>query len=195
MERQTDVWEGMVAPLRRYMRGRVRDEHLADDLVQEVLLKAQKALPTAPTDEKLAAWLFHIARNTVIDHYRSRRVSRGNVALEQLEDVPSPAAELEAMSGLTACLRPMIQRLPEPYGEALELTEYEGLTQQALAERLGISVSGAKSRVQRGREKLKAMLLDCCRFEQGTGGSILDVERTERSDAYCDGDSMGRKCP
>jgi RNA polymerase sigma-70 factor (ECF subfamily) len=85
----------------------------------------------------------------------------------------------------------MIERLPQPYREALELTEYDGLTQQALAERLGISVSGAKSRVQRGREKLKGMLLDCCRVEHRTGGGITDVERTERSDAYCGADPNG----
>lgn len=160
-----------------------------------MLLKAQKGLATAPTDDRLAAWMFQIARNTVIDYYRSRRSSGAHVALENVEDVPSPTAEVEATTGLTACLRPMIQRLPEPYREALELTEYERLTQQAFAERLGISVSGAKSRVQRGREKLKAMLLDCCRIEQRTDGGIVGVERTERSDAYCDGDPTGGECP
>jgi RNA polymerase sigma-70 factor, ECF subfamily len=196
MATRTDVWEGMLAALRRYMRRRVRDEHLVDDLAQDVLLKAQKGLATAPTDDKLAAWMFQIARNTVIDFYRSRRSdAAAHRAPEPVEDVLSPEAETEAASALTGCLRPMIQRLPEPYREALELTEYEGLTQQALAERLGISISGAKSRVQRGREKLKGMLLDCCRIEHRTGRGVVDVERTERSDSYCDDeDPTGDVC-
>jgi RNA polymerase sigma-70 factor (ECF subfamily) len=56
----------------------------------------------------------------------------------------------------------IVDRLPEPYRQALTLTAFEGLTQEQLAKRLGISLSGAKSRVQRGREQLKRMLLDFC---------------------------------
>jgi RNA polymerase sigma-70 factor (ECF subfamily) len=55
--------------------------------------------------------------------------------------------------------------LPEPYSQALILTEYEGLSQKEMAERLGISFSGAKSRVQRARRKLRDLLLQCCHFE------------------------------
>jgi RNA polymerase sigma-70 factor, ECF subfamily len=180
----------IVGPLRRLFRRRVRDEHLAEDLAQEVLLKAQKGLATAPAKDKLAAWMFQIARNVVIDFYRSSR-GREQVVPDAGE-APAPTEEVEATAALMACLRPMIERLPQPYREAMELTEYDGLTQPALAERLGISVSGAKSRVQRGREKLKGMLLDCCRIEQRTGGGIVDVERTERSDTYCGRDDSAR---
>ena len=70
----------------------------------------------------------------------------------------------------------MVESLPADYREALILTEYEGLTQRALAERLGLSFSGAKSRVQRAREKLKAMLLDCCHFEFDRFGKIIDYQ-------------------
>jgi RNA polymerase sigma-70 factor (ECF subfamily) len=186
MDTGTDIWANLSETVRRYMRRRVRDQHLADDLAQDVMLKAQVGLATAPTDDRLGAWMILIARNTVIDFYRSSR-SRGHVALEQVDEPPSPEAESEATSCLTACLRPMVERLPEPHREAMELTEYEGLTQTALADRLGISVSGAKSRVQRGREKLKAMLLDCCRIEVARGGRVTDCERTERSGDYCGG--------
>ena len=61
--------------------------------------------------------------------------------------------------------RRIIDRLPEPYREALVMTAFEGLAQEDLAKRLGISVSAAKSRVQRGREQLKEMLLDFCDSE------------------------------
>jgi RNA polymerase sigma-70 factor, ECF subfamily len=186
MRTESDIWVNMVEPVRRFIRRRVRDEHLVDDLAQDVMLKAQIGLATAPTDDKLAAWMFQIARNTVIDFYRSPR-SRGHVALEQVDEPLSAEAESEIAASLTGCLRPMIERLPEPYREAMKLTEYEGVSQQALSKRLGLSVSGAKSRVQRGREKLKAMLLDCCRIEVTPAGQVADCERTSRSDGYCGG--------
>jgi RNA polymerase sigma-70 factor (ECF subfamily) len=81
----------------------------------------------------------------------------------------------------------MVERLPQPYREAVELAEFEGLTQRALADRLGISLSGAKSRVQRAREQLRTMLLDCCRIETDARGGVVDCQRTERSDGYCGG--------
>jgi RNA polymerase sigma-70 factor (ECF subfamily) len=70
----------------------------------------------------------------------------------------------------------MVNALPEPYREALYLTEYQGLSQRELAARLGISLSGAKSRVQRAREKLKQLLLDCCHFEFDRLGRIIDYQ-------------------
>ena len=178
----------MAEPIRRFIGRRVRDPHAADDLAQDVMVKVRSALATAPVSDRVAAWMFRIARNTVTDYYRSTR-GRGHVPLE---DVTEPAAgeaeaEAEAACGLAACLRPIVAGLPGPYREAVELTELEGLTQTALAERLGISVSGAKSRVQRGRERVKAMLLDCCRIEVGRGGGLTGCERTARSGDYCGG--------
>ena len=84
--------------------------------------------------------------------------------------------ELEHAEPLREAFRKMIFSLPEPYRQALVLTEFEGLTQKELASRLGISLSGAKSRVQRGREKLKQDLLECCRFEFDRRGKVIECE-------------------
>ena len=70
----------------------------------------------------------------------------------------------------------MIEGLPDAYREAIVLTEFEGLTQKELADRLGISLSGAKSRVQRARGQLKQMLLGCCQFEFDRRGGIIDCK-------------------
>jgi RNA polymerase sigma-70 factor (ECF subfamily) len=74
----------------------------------------------------------------------------------------------------------LISTLPAPYRDALVLTEFEGLTQKEMAERLGISLSGAKSRVQRGREQLKRMLLERCQFEFDRLGRIIDCKPRTR---------------
>ena len=68
----------------------------------------------------------------------------------------------------------MIAALPDPYREALILSEYQGLSQKDVADRLGISLSGAKSRVQRARRQLREMFLACCHFEMDRRGRILD---------------------
>jgi RNA polymerase sigma-70 factor (ECF subfamily) len=184
MNADAQVWADLTDRVGRYMRGRVSDEHTAADLAQDVMLKARAALSSAPPDDKLAAWLFHIARNTLTDHYRSPR-NRGHVALDDAQEPSAPAIEADVLRDLTACLRPMIEKLDAPDREALELAELGGLTQQALAERLGISLSGAKSRVQRARAKLKALLLDCCHIEVSPRGGVTDVTRTTRSADYC----------
>jgi RNA polymerase sigma-70 factor (ECF subfamily) len=82
----------------------------------------------------------------------------------------------DVVSELIPCIQEMIDDLPADYRQALILTEYEGLTQKELAQRLGISLSGAKSRVQRAREKLKIMLLNCCHFEFDRLGRVVDYE-------------------
>jgi RNA polymerase sigma-70 factor (ECF subfamily) len=84
--------------------------------------------------------------------------------------------ESAVLDDLKTAFRRMIHSLPEPYREAVVLTDLEGLTQKELAGRLSISLSGAKSRVQRGRQKLKEMLLDCCRFEFDRRGGVVDCE-------------------
>jgi RNA polymerase sigma-70 factor, ECF subfamily len=190
-----EQWASMAGRIRRFMGRRVRDAHVAEDLAQDVMLKARAALlagakqgdDSGEEDEAdLAAWVFRIARNTLTDYYRSPR-SRDRVpAAGGLEPAyVADDGEPDATRELSACLRPMVVRLSQPYREAVELTEFGGLSQVALAERLGISVSGVKSRVQRGRQQLKAMLLDCCRVETDRGGRPITCDRTPRSDRYC----------
>ena len=75
---------------------------------------------------------------------------------------------------LAPCLTPLIARLPEPYREAVRLVEIDGLPQRDLSERFAVSLSGAKSRVQRGRDKLKDLLLHCCQVELDKRGNVMD---------------------
>ena len=165
------VWTDVAAKLRGYIRVRIRDHATAEDILQDVFLKAHTRIAQLKSPEKLEGWLFLIARNAVADHYRKSKSHE-----ELPADMPrqAPEVEIECAEQVRAAFRRMITELPAPYGEALMLTEFEGLTQKQLAQRLGISLSGAKSRVQRGREKLKESLLDCCRFEFDRRGQIID---------------------
>ena len=175
------VWTDVASKLRGYIRTRVRDHAAAEDILQDVFVKAHSRIAQLKSPEKPEGGLFLIARNAVSDHYRKSKQHE-----ELSEDLVMETQAVDSESGcqLRAAFRRMIEELPKPYGEALTLTEFKGLTQKQLAERLGISLSGAKSRVQRGREKLKETLLDCCRFEFDRRGQIIDC--TPKRDDCCD---------
>jgi RNA polymerase sigma-70 factor (ECF subfamily) len=177
------IWNQFATRLGIFIRGRVTDIAAAEDILQETFVKIQKRLGQLRDAGKLEGWVYQIARNAIMDHYRKRRET---VALpESLAAETAPISDRER-EGLQAAFHGMIEALPPPYREAIELTSFGGLTQQELADRLGISLSGAKSRVQRGRAMLKEMLLECCRFEFDRRGGILECEpRTEASCPDC----------
>lgn len=166
------IWNEFAVKLGQFIRARVADHSTAEDILQDVFVKIQGRLDKLEDPAKLQGWLYQITRNAITDHYRTRKETT-----QVPESLPTEAPEDDAeMEGLKAAFRRMIYSLPEPYRDAVVLTEFEGLTQKQLAERLGISLSGAKSRVQRGREQLKQMLFDCCRFEFDRRGKVIDCE-------------------
>lgn len=168
------IWSAFADPLRRFIRRRVADEADVDDLLQIVFAKIHSGIGALADGKRLPAWIFQIARRTVIDHFRRRG------SMPELTDLPDELADDQeppaALSELADCVRPMIDRLPEPYRQALTLTDLEGLTQRELADALKLSLSGAKSRVQRGREQLKSLLLACCHLEFDRRGGVADFE-------------------
>jgi RNA polymerase sigma-70 factor (ECF subfamily) len=170
------VWKAYHVPLRQFIRAQVRDEQQTDDLLQEVFLKIHAHLDTVRAPEKVGNWLYQIARHAITDHYRLQQSKTTIPLSDELAErlaIPEEAKENEAVQRLLPHLLPLVQRLPRRYRQALLLTEVEGLTQKALAEQLGLSFSGAKSRVQRARDQLR-QLLGCCHFAFDRRGHIID---------------------
>ena len=178
------IWDEFTAQLRRFISGRVRGEADVEDVLQEVFIKIHRGLERLEDPSKLHAWVYQITRNAIIDHYR-----QGEQDVEVPSELPDRIAEEGDCEGAEAevatWLRPMAEDLPEKYREALLLTDIEGLTQKELAERLDISLSGAKSRVQRAREKLKEVLLECCHLEVDRRGRVVDWESRQEDCRYC----------
>ena len=162
------AWSDLHARLRAFVARRVPDPHAADDIAQEILVRVHQRMGDLRDTERLDAWAYRIARNAIADHYRARGVSRETPAGDRLEDtIAAPLTDDDddgdrVRAEMAACLSPMAKRLPDPYREAIELTDLGPLTQTAAAERLQLSVPGMKARVQRGRQKLRDMLLECC---------------------------------
>lgn len=136
--------------------------------------------------DKIHAWVYTIARNAIIDFYRAQRFEKNNSELS--EDIPDESEDLDVPTTseeMAQCLKVMVKYLPEKYKEAIILTEFQNLTQKELSERLGLSVPGAKSRVQRARIKLKEMLLGCCHLEFDHQGNVIDYENKNNGCKFC----------
>ena len=184
-----NIWETFHAGLRHFILQRIPDEQSADDVLQETFLKIHTRIASLRDEDKLQSWMYQIARNAIADYYRQQKAT---VELPEALPVPDePVFEDEVIKDLIPGVKAMVESLPATYREALILTEYEGLTQRELAQRLGLSFSGAKSRVQRAREKLKTMLLDCCHFQFDRLGKIIDYAP---NCACCTSDGCGEEC-
>jgi RNA polymerase sigma-70 factor, ECF subfamily len=178
------IWDEFTAQLRRFISGRVSGEADVEDILQEVFIKIHRGLDRLGDHSRLHAWVYQITRNAITDHYR--KGGRGVEATGELQDRIAEDEDPEgAEAEVATCLRPMAEELPEKYREALLLTDIEGLTQKELAARLDISLSGAKSRVQRAREKLKGVLLECCHLEVDRRGRVVDWESRQADCRYC----------
>lgn len=169
------VWQGFHAPLLRFIRKRVPDEQAAEDLLQDVFLKIHQQIATLKEAKKLESWIYQITRHAIIDYYR-RKQPTTSLEEPEVQELPDELPDDDIVSELFPSVRAMINSLPEQDRQALILTEYRGLTQKELGERLGLSFSGAKSRVQRAREKLKQMLLECCHFELDRRGHVINYQ-------------------
>lgn len=169
------IWETFHSPLLQFIRQRVPDEETAEDLLQDVFLKIHQQIEGLKEAKKLESWIYQITRHTIIDYYRRKR---STIPLEEPEvlQLPAELPDDDIVSELFPSVRVMVNSLPEQDRQALVLTEYQGLTQKEFGERLGLSFSGAKSRVQRAREKLKQQLLACCHFELDRRRHIINYQ-------------------
>ncbi len=169
----TEIYNRFSDSLRKFIRGAVKDSDVADDIFQEVLLKIHSNLTSLNDEERLAAWIFKIARNAIYDYYRS---SKPTAAFDDTLSAEADGPEAEYSEKILPYMKYLVEILPEPYRRAIIQTEFEGLSQKELAAKEGISLSGAKSRVQRGRGMLKEMLLECCHFELDARKHIIGYQ-------------------
>jgi len=178
------VWSELHSNIHSFVRRRVQRPADVDDIVQRVFLQVHRSLPTLRDADRLQGWIYQIARRTIADHYRAA-AARPEVSLSTApEDVPEPARsvrdvqedETSALQELAGCLTPLLASLVETDREALRLIEVDGLTQVEAARRLGLSVSGMKSRVQRARVRLRSVVEACCRVELDRRGGLIAYE-------------------
>jgi RNA polymerase sigma-70 factor, ECF subfamily len=180
-----EIWLKFSHPVKDFIRHQTHNSDITDDLLQEVFIKIHQNLHLLREEEKVAGWVFQIARNTVLNYFRSQKRNLENQELFVTENESENAFKennLNEMVGIW--LEEFKKDLAPKYREALQLVDIEGISQVELANRLGISVSGAKSRVQRGREQLKQKLIDCCPVKTDQYGNIVEIQH-KNGDCIC----------
>jgi len=165
------VWEMFSAKVRAFIASRVSDQSFVDDLVQEVFLKIHLHLGEVKESARLPGWVFTVANHTLADHYRKKKIIASSIVEEpHAQGDPKDCAACEIADGLEG----MARALPPPYAKAIMLADFEGLSFAEVAKRLFISVSEAKSRVQRARRMIRDSLMRCCHFVFDRYGTIID---------------------
>lgn len=162
------LWQEHTRELQNYIAKRVKDKDEAKDILQEVLVKVYIFCLRSSGVRNLRSWLFQIAHNTIIDHYRrSAKFTEKNI--------PEIAEEDENLAFKEAVhfMEPMLGFLPEEYAIPLKLSDLDGMKQADIAKKLNLSLPATKSRIQRARQLLKAEFLVCCNLETDARGNLI----------------------
>ncbi|TLX71952.1 RNA polymerase sigma factor SigZ [Labilibacter sediminis] len=183
MEKKIEgIWKNFYNYVSVFVDKRIFDKELREDCVQEIFIKINRGLPSLKDESKLESWIFQIARNTIADFNRKK-------VKQKLIPITNHDREQETDENINTevadWIIPFIKQLPLKYSEPLSLYEIEGWTQKEISIKEKISLSGVKSRIQRGRLKLKNALNECCNFVQDKRGNILDYKPRQDDCTNC----------
>ncbi len=174
------VWNEYQTGIKAFLHAKVSNPADVDDLLQEILIKTHKNLGSIKTDTSIQSWVFQIARNATIDYYRKQ----GNAPALQAEDLWYTENEADMEHALSPCVAPFIKALPKESADLLTAIDIEGQSQKDYSERLGISYSTLKSRVQSGRKQLQGLFNDCCHLLLDGRGKVIDYQ-SKSGDCKC----------
>jgi len=177
-----NIWNDFHDRLSGFVGKRIFDREMTDDCVQEIFIKIYTGLSSLRDNRKLESWIFQIARNTVVDF--NRQTTKHAVVSINNQD---PEFEINGNKNeeIAESIVPFIKQLPLKYSNSLMQYEIEGLSQKEISEKENISLSGTKSRIQRGRLKLLDALNKCCSFEIDKRGNVLDYCQKQNSQKKC----------
>lgn len=154
-------------PLRRYLQRYSGDCGTADDLLQETLIRAARGLPDFAGRSSVKTWAFSIATHVAADYYRKPEHRINVVEVSEVDDSPENDRAIEermVVDEMNACVRQLIDSLPDDYRAALVLHDLEDLTAEDTARVCGCSLPTAKIRIHRARQRLRKALQQQCQF-------------------------------
>lgn len=157
-----------------FIKSKVNNHHDAEDILQNVFVKISTGINDLSRKEKLQSWIYSITRNSIIDYYRTAGRSKG-ISSDDITDTFVLEEYNDSTKGLECCVMNFINQLPPEYKNIIIDVELNGAKQKDLVSKYQLAYPSIRSRVQRGREKLKAILLECCSIEADTRGNILNV--------------------
>ncbi len=165
------IWLDLHQELKKFILSKVKDADTSQDILQEVFLKIHLKVHTLKDYKKLTSWVYQLTRNAITDHFRGLKQFKD---IDEVADLPEQENQEALYLRLSNCINSKLEQLPEEYRQAIFLTTFRNYSQHELAEHFGISYSGAKSRVQRAKSKLKDMILDCPNVEVDKVNNLID---------------------
>lgn len=166
------LWQEHKNELRNFILKRVKDQDLANDILQDVLMKVYSFCISKTGVKNIRSWLFQIAQNTITDHYRKQSKFTD---LEKLIDIENEDLN-SAFSEASNYILPMLDLLPREYALPLKLADIDNMKQADIAKKLNLGLPATKSRIQRARQLLKAEFITCCHFETDKQGNLVSFE-------------------
>ncbi len=170
----TTIWTDFHKELKAFILNKTRNSADTDDILQEVFIKIIRNINKVNQAENLRLYLYGIVRNAINDYFKNSKHIVDNTQI--IEKFTEEETQTLNTTIADCCIKPFINKLPDNYRDALLITEFQDVSQKQLAEKLNISYSGAKSRVQRGKEKLKELILNCCSYQSDAYGNLIDTE-------------------
>ena len=166
----SSLWLTYKDDLNKYVLKRVKNEDLADELSSEILMKVYKSCCSDIEIRNVRAWLYRIAHNAMMDHYR--KAAR---TTHKLPEVNIETDEAEAYKEAAQLVQSLIELLPPKYSTPLKMADILGVKQAEIARELDLSLPATKSRVQRARKLLREKIIECCNVEISNTGSLLSL--------------------
>lgn len=168
-----------------FIRSKIKLKEDAEDILQNVFVKISANIEKLADKEKLQSWIYAITRNAIMDYYRANSNTNRVSVDEVLEDSLSEQETFDSTKGLDQCMSSMISLLPEEYRNIIIDSEIKGIKQKDLAEKYGMAYPSMRSRVQRGRERLKQLFYNCCHIETDRLGNVLEAQSRNNCAGPC----------
>jgi RNA polymerase sigma-70 factor (ECF subfamily) len=159
-----------------FIKSKVNNHQDAEDILQNVFIKVAAGIEDLNQKEKLQSWIYTIARNSIIDYYRVNSNKKSLAFEGDISDSFSEEEYNDTTKGLDCCMMNFVNQLPEEYRDIVIDVELKDIKQKDLAGKYDLAYPSIRSRVQRGREKLKQILLECCHVEWDNRGNVLEVQ-------------------
>lgn len=175
-----EIWNTYHLDVKRFVISKVKDETIADDIIQNTFIKVHTKLSTLKDTSKVKSWIMMIARNTTMDYFKSQKSSQFSDSIPQYED----EQDLETHDKKD-CLYGIIKSLPKKYREPLFLSDIKGLKQADVAVQLRLELSTAKSRIQRARKMVTQGYMDCCDYKLNDKGFLVGEIKDKKDCKVC----------
>ncbi|RTZ17734.1 RNA polymerase sigma factor SigZ [Vibrio aquaticus] len=169
------VWGEYQSALKSFLHSKVSNPDDVDDLQQEILIKTHQNLATVKEADSVKSWLFQLANRTIIDFYRKRARQQRDGELNP-DDLWFEQEEASLEQEMAECIQPFVDALPQEQSSLISAVDLQGASQKQLADKVGLSYSTLKSRVQKGRVELRKLFEECCTLQLDKNGSVIDCE-------------------